>query len=314
MKSIVSVVLAIFLLSFAYSVAVSQRRNVQTPVAAQTSDALVFVNSGWIYYLAPNSSVPRKLVKGSDPALSPDRQRVAYYAPIHIMRDAGDAPDSGRLMLLDLASGKSASLFFPSAGRIGHPQWSPSGERIAFALSIYGGVPKQLHMIASDGTQEQNFAGEDDDLNGGFDLNSSWLPDGQSLYFLGTRNLVQVSRAGKILTRTPQADISGEKDISVEWVMPCPTNSNILVFVKVIEDNINDEPGNTALFIYDRGARARRRLTPRGVFARNPVWSRDGRFIYFSGFRGEAGTYKIYRIARDGTGLIQITSGEDPNT
>ena len=49
----------------------------------------------------------------------------------------------------------------------------------------------------------------------------------------------------------------------------------------------------------------------------DPVWSRDGRFIYFTGYRDREGRasypFKIYRIARDGTGLIQITSGEMPD-
>src|SRR5687767_1900449 len=93
--------------------------------AAEVSDALVFGNREWIYYLAPNSSTPRRLAKGNFPALSPDRRRVAYCAPINT---AVSAPAAGALMLFDLASGKTATLF-RSAAWCAHPRWSPNGER-----------------------------------------------------------------------------------------------------------------------------------------------------------------------------------------
>jgi Tol biopolymer transport system component len=132
-----------------------------------------------------------------------------------MMRDSNESTDSGWLMVLDFASGKSASLFFSSAGRIGHPRWSPSGEKIAFALHFSGRRVPELHTIVSDGTQEQKFA----EGEAFWDLNPSWLADGQSLYFLGMGDLVQVSKNGKILIRMPQSDISGEKDVGLDWVM-----------------------------------------------------------------------------------------------
>jgi Tol biopolymer transport system component len=50
----------------------------------------------------------------------------------------------------------------------------------------------------------------------------------------------------------------------------------------------------------------------------DPVWSRDGRFIYFAGYHDREGRaaypFKIYRIARDGSGLIQTSVGETPGT
>jgi hypothetical protein len=75
---------------------------------------------------------------------------------------------------------------------------------------------------------------------------------------------------------------------------------------------------NTAIFIYDQRAKTRKRLTPVDLLAMDPVWSRDGNFIYFSGYRDREGRaaypFKIYRIARDGTGLTQIAAGETPGT
>ncbi|HXI24206.1 MAG TPA: hypothetical protein VNG71_10130 [Pyrinomonadaceae bacterium] len=48
--------------------------------------------------------------------------------------------------------------------------------------------------------------------------------------------------------------------------------------------------------------KARTRLTASDVLALDPVWSRDGRYIYFSGYRDREGRaaypFKIYRISR----------------
>jgi len=64
--------------------------------------------------------------------------------------------------------------------------------------------------------------------------------------------------------------------------------------------------------------KTRNRLTPVDLLAIDPVWSRDGKFIYFSGYRDREGRvaypFKIYRIGRDGSGLVQIVSGENPET
>ena len=50
----------------------------------------------------------------------------------------------------------------------------------------------------------------------------------------------------------------------------------------------------------------------------DPVWSHDGHFIYFAGYLDREGRaaypIKIYRIARDGTGLTQFAVGETPDT
>lgn len=48
----------------------------------------------------------------------------------------------------------------------------------------------------------------------------------------------------------------------------------------------------------------------------DPVWLRNGRFIYFTGYYDREGRaacpLKIYRINRDGTELLQIAAGENP--
>ena len=53
------------------------------------------------------------------------------------------------------------------------------------------------------------------------------------------------------------------------------------------------------------------------MLAIEPIWSRDGKYIYFTGYREanykENFPMRIYRVNYDGTGLIYITKGEEPN-
>jgi Tol biopolymer transport system component len=310
--------LATLFLSFGYDVGMGERRAGQTPVAAQTSAALVFGDRNWIYYLAANSAVPRKLAKGNFPALSPDRRQVVYCAPINT---ALSAPASGALMFFDLASGKTSTLFRSTAW-FAHPRWSPGGERISLTLALSSGK-RELYTIAPDGSQKQKLitGGEQgvDDI-----FIPVWAPDGQSLYFQDMSNLVQVSTSGKVLAKTPLGTITAEKEAvtSSDSFVPSPTDANLLAFTKSVPGSrlfkrTFSEP-NTALFLYDPRNQTRKRLTPVDLLALDPVWSRDGNFIYFSGYRDRDGRaaypFKVYRIARDGTGLVQIAVGETPDT
>lgn len=319
MKSIWILALTILVWSLVWGVDLGQRRTRPAAGAAQVSDALVFSDREWIYHLAPNNSAPRKLAKGNFPALSPDRQHVAYCAPVNT---SVSAPASGSLMLFNLASGKTATLF-RSAAWCAHPRWSPDGEGISFTLALSSGK-RELHVIAPDGTHSQKLisGGEEgtDDI-----FNPSWAPDGQSLYFQDMTNLVQVSStSGQVLAKTPLGTIVGEKEAvtSSDSFVPSPSDSNLLAYTRSVPgtrlfEKTFGEP-NTALFIYDQRAKTRKRLTPVDVLALDPVWSRDGNFIYFSGYRDRDGRgrypFKIYRITRDGTGLTQVAVGETPDT
>lgn len=106
-----------------------------------TPDALVFGDRDWVYYLAANSSVPRKLAKGNFPALSPDRQRVAYCLP---QNSDASAPAAATVMLVDLNTGKTTTVLRANAW-ISHLRWSPNSERISFTLAFCVSVQDLSH-------------------------------------------------------------------------------------------------------------------------------------------------------------------------
>ncbi len=215
-----------------------------------TPDALVFSDRNWIYYLAPNSSVPRKLAQGAFPALSPDRKRVAYCTPINSTKSA---PETVTVMLIDLESGKSTVILKANA-RAAHLRWAPNGERISLTLAYLSGK-RELDMVGPDGTHKQKLiaGGEQgaDDI-----FSPAWAPDGQSIYFQDMNNLFQVSTSGQVLAKTPLGPITEEKEAvtSADSFVPSPTDPNVLAHTRSVPgtrlfEKTFGEP-NTALFLY----------------------------------------------------------------
>src|SRR5687768_4677580 len=230
MKSRLMLGLAILVWSLLGGVDVAQRRTAPAAVTAQVSDGLVFGDREWIHYLAAGSSTPRRLAKGNFPALSPDRRRVAYCAPTNT---AVSAPASGALMLFDLASGKTATLF-RSAAWCADPRWSANGERISFTLALASGT-RELHLIAPDGGSNQKLiTGGDqaaDDI-----FNPSWAPDGESLYFQDMTNLVQLSTSGRLMAKTPLGTIVGDRETvtSSDSFVPSPNDPNLFAYTRSV--------------------------------------------------------------------------------
>lgn len=296
------------------TVVTSQTRTQPTARIHPTPGALVFGDRTSVYFLAANSTVPRKLAKGNFPALGPDGKQVAYCTPIDATKSA---PETVTVMLFDLATGKTTPILQVKAWA-SQLRWSPDGKRILLTLAFLNGK-RELTVVAPDGTQKRKLIGSGE--QGANDVFSPrWAPDGQSIYFHDMTNLVQIDLAGKVISKTPLAEITEEKEsvTSADVFVFSPTEPNVLLYTRSVPgsklfERTFGEP-NTALFLNDR--QDRKRLSAVDMLAMDPVWSRDGRFIYFTGYHDREGRaaypFKIYRINRDGSGLVQITAGENP--
>lgn len=298
----------------AQDVLVSQR---PASPAKATPDAIVFGDREWVYYLAPNSIGPRRLGKGSFPALSPDRKQAAYCLPI----DNTDSEKArGTVMIADLSTGSSKQIY-SAAGWIAHLRWAPNGAMISLAVAYPDGK-RVLNTITPSGAERLKIVA----LSVGADdiFNPVWAPDSQSIYFHDMNNLFQVDLSGQVVGKTPLGLIVEDKAAitSSDSFLPCPTDPEVLAYTKSVPgsrlfERIFGEP-NTALFLYETRTKSRKRLTPVDLLSIDPIWSRDGRFIYFSGYYDREGRarypFKIYRIGRDGSGLTQVVAGETPDT
>lgn len=305
---------------------------------------IAFLRDDGIYYLPPGGGQPVRLRQGKFPALSPDGKRLAFCLERkELDRNALERMNTGeaileaasfigglfgsRLRVLDISTGQEKALL-DSEELIRNPVWSPTGDRLAFAVKK--GKNVQLDVIQTDGSGRRLLF----PLKAGEKLNNIWglywAPDGKGLWFHDMRHLFRVDEKGALLAKTPVDAIMGKQSnvfilISGEdRFVPNPANPQLLAFTrrvkapkafaKVFKD---DFPEINAVFFYHTGTKTRTRLTPKDMWASHPCWSRDGQYLYFEGYRQphyrEEDPFRIYRIQRDGKGLQEITRGQAPS-
>ncbi len=294
----------------------AQRRSTPVTPSTSTTDALVFGDRAWVYYLQPNTTKPRQIAKGNFPALSPSGQYVAYITPLDQTKSA---PETVKVMVFDLGSGSTSTIFQANAWAA-HLRWSSRADYLLLTLAYLNGK-RELDIISADGSKQQKLIGTGE--QGANDVFSPvWAHDGKSIYFHDMENFFQLGLDGKVMAKTPLGVIADEKEsiTSADTFVPSPIDENVIAYTRSVPgtklfERAFGEP-NTALFIYNKRTRTRHRVTAPDMLALDPVWSADGLNIYFSGYRDREGRaaypFKIYRINLDGTGLVQIASGENP--
>ena len=132
-------------LAFSTTVASVSACTTSTAPSQLRHSPLFYAKDGSIYVSDPLGTPGRKITDGpadAQPAPSPDGSRIAY------VHKANRADRGGELWLLDAKSGKGRRLVEPSAlapkfgdppATVNTPRWSPSGDRIAFLTTTFGG-------------------------------------------------------------------------------------------------------------------------------------------------------------------------------
>ncbi len=218
-------------------------------------------------------------------ALSPDGQRIAFYAyydngrtwSIHTMNiDGGD-----RKRLTHLKNARDSS-----------PSWSPDGKTIIFSRSFQGQY--QIWRMNVSGGEKRPVR----KLSG---LDSKFTPDGRIVYSSHWNETGEICIAdpdglnNRQITRNSFKD--GHPEVS-------PDGSRILFY--------SDRDGNYELYIMNRNGSGIQRLTNHPAHDWNGSWSPDGKWIAFISNRD--GDYEIYVIRSDGSGLRKITDNRFADT
>ncbi len=295
---------------------------------------------GGIYIMgATGESVRRLTDTGHNPAWSPDGREIAYATEIVWYPETRNIVS--QLWAVSVYSGEKRLI---SPGDAVQPNWSPSGQRIAYWQ--YTGGLRDLVTIPAQGGAAVSVT-EDTPM----DWNPVWSPDGRYLYFSsnrgGSMNLWRVpieEQSGRILGEfepvTTPSSYSGQISFSRDGALLAyadssssakmqrvgfdPVNGKSLgVPLEVTGPAGSNDPscsddGSWLAFVSGRNqddifvmradGTELRQLTNDPFRDLAPSWLSDGKIVFFS---NRSGRYQICAIDADGSGRRQLTEAAD---
>lgn len=284
--------------------------------AGPGGDVLVFSRDGWVWRCSGNGDAQERLFEGRLPAVSPDAQSIAFFR----QAQPSDAAEAFDLWVHDTMQGGERRIA-ESFGTPSAPVWTGDGSGLAF-LTRDAQSRTSVVALRRDGSGRRTVFAETE-AGSGFLCSLSSAPDGTLL----VHDMVQayvLEPGGEVRERIPLDRIMGREAAMVtssDRLVVCPTDPGVLVFSHSSPgtarfERVMHEP-SSALSLHDRwtGVGKNMRITPREVTAFDPVWSRDGGRVYFTGYKdsqaAEADLFRIFRVDRFGSGLKELLRGED---
>ena len=173
-----------------------------------------------------------------------------------------------------------------------HPVFSPDGRQILFAMTPRGQSAQEIFVMNADGTGVRRLTN-----NPAIDTTPTWAPSGTTIAFTSNRGgrqqiyTMNVDGSGVEVLRIPDGEVD-----RATWA-PAPFNE--------IAYTARTSAAGYDIKVLDLTTGATRRLTFGEGTNESPAYSKTGRHLAFTSTR--TGSIQIFTIARDGTGLRQIT-------
>jgi Tol biopolymer transport system component len=299
-------------------------------------------NDGVFVMNSDGSNVVQLTDAGFNPAWSPDGRELALADDnVWDYEGRNTCPSASHLWAVNVATRQRRVITEHDAVQ---PNWSPSGERLAFWGEQKGGH-RDIWTVAASGGAPTPVT--DDEF---IDWNPVWSPDGEYLYFLSNRggemNLWRVAideGTGRLRSAPEPATLPSNNCQYISFAR----DGRTLVYGQTTRSEnlwqIGFDPATGQvsgaatpltqglkryalfsfapdeesfaylargepqqdLFIADRTGAPRQRLTDDPAQDLLPRWSPDGGWIAFLSDRG--GKYEIWKVRPDGVGLAQMT-------
>lgn len=232
----------------------------------------------------------------SEPALSPDGSEVAFV--------------SGGDIWTVAAAGGEARLLVSDPATESRPLYSPDGRRLAFISTRTGDGDVYILTFATGHLARLTWDDGLDQLDG-------WSRDGKWLYFSSTshdisgmNDIYRVSVEGG----TPMP-VSADRYASEYWAAPAPDGGTLAFTARGVMSSQWWRKGRSHLdeseiWLLHDGAEPRyERVTDSGAKSAWPMWSRDGRALYFMSDRSGAENVWMQPLGGTPRQLTKFTDG-----
>jgi len=229
----------------------------------------------------------------AEPAISPDRAEIAFV--------------SGGDIWTVPANGGEARLLVAHPANESRPQYSPDGKKLAFISNRTGAGDIYVLTLATGDLKRLTFDDSSDQLDG-------WSRDGRWVYFTssskdiaGMNDVFRVSSEGG----TPM-QVSGDRYASEFFSAPSPDGKAVAFAARGISAGQWWRKGHshideTELWLLHDGGKYEQ-LTERGAKQHWPMWSADGKTLFFTSDR--SGAQNLWSKALGGQAK-QITKFKD---
>jgi len=175
-------------------------------------------------------------------------------------------------------------LTFPPM-RVLHPQWSPDGDQLAFQAYPELGAPYKIYLVSKDGGVPALATPRASDQQ----LYPSWSASGDSLVFSSSDETGANPALYRLDLKSKQVSLLPGTE-GLYWGQISPDGRHVVALTDTTQK----------LILYDTASHETRMLAG---LADYPIWSADGKYVYFSTlyFRGrDAGIYR-WQAATDRT-------------
>ncbi len=210
------------------------------------------------------------------PALSPDGRFLAY---------AGGNPVHTRVYVRQVSGGRPTLLTNDSTADEVAPSWSPDGSRILFANQ------RGLFSVpASGGAARQEVPAP----AAGVIIWSEWSPDGRTIAYVAADSMFLKTSGAAPRFLAASTSLTGCRWSPDGTRLVCAAGNAFFTMVGALFGNL----APSWIELFDARSGARTVMTDSAGVNHSPIWSPDGRFIYFVSDR--QGPTDIYRMPSRG--------------
>ena len=269
-------------------------------------DAIVYENGGYLYRFDPSNNASTKLninVSGVRQHAKPYSKNVAKFIDSMSIDNSGKRAlftARGDVFSVPKKNGVTRNLSHTPSSREIDASWSPNGRYIAYMSDVTGEYEIYLKDRSDNNSVRQLTS--DGSI---WRFTPVWSPDSKKLLFADKNHtlwVLDVESAKQ--TKIDTARFNENSLTSYVW----SPNSEDIVYVK------NDENRYSSLWLYNLEKGVIERLTDSMTSERNPTFSPDGQYLYFTSerdFNLTFGSYEFDYLYNKATRIYGVAVNDD---